>query len=59
MAKKARSRIILVKLVSTAMTGFFYTMKRPRVNAKMSFIKFDPKVNRHVLFEEVRITKPN
>ena len=43
MAKKAKARTIIVKLLSTAGTGFFYTTRRPRTTAKLSFMKFDPR----------------
>ena len=37
------TRTLLVKLLSTAGTGFFYTTKRPRVALyKLAFRKFDP-----------------
>ncbi|EMR09475.1 ribosomal protein L33 [Pneumocystis murina B123] len=55
MAKKPKSRIILVKLLSTVGTGWFYTANRPRLSPKLSCIKFDPRVNKRVLFEEVKI----
>lgn len=31
-----------VRLISMAMTGFFYTFKRPRTSAMMSMMKYDP-----------------
>ncbi|KAF9115919.1 54S ribosomal protein L39, mitochondrial [Mortierella sp. AM989] len=43
MAKKAKARTIIVKLLSTAGTGFFYTTRRPRTTAKLSSMKFDPR----------------
>ncbi|KAG4304308.1 hypothetical protein PORY_002283 [Pneumocystis oryctolagi] len=43
MTKKHKSRTILVKLLSTAGTGWFYITSRPRLSPKLSFIKFDPK----------------
>ncbi|ORY21329.1 hypothetical protein BCR39DRAFT_553814 [Naematelia encephala] len=52
MAKKTRDRRIIIKLVSTALTGFFYTTTRVRTAAKMSMMKYDPRVGRHVLFVE-------
>ncbi|EJT80881.1 hypothetical protein GGTG_00874 [Gaeumannomyces tritici R3-111a-1] len=52
MAKKAKSRIISVRLLSMAMTGFFYTMARPRTSTPMSMLKYDPIVRRKVLFLE-------
>ncbi|ORY61363.1 uncharacterized protein BCR38DRAFT_439971, partial [Pseudomassariella vexata] len=42
MAKKPRSRIINARLISMAMTGFFYTFKRPRTAQPMSMLKYDP-----------------
>ncbi|KAK4111390.1 hypothetical protein N656DRAFT_799234 [Canariomyces notabilis] len=52
MAKKAKSRIISVRLISMAMTGYFYTFTRPRTRMPMSMIKYDPIVRRRVLFLE-------
>ncbi|EAQ85173.1 predicted protein [Chaetomium globosum CBS 148.51] len=42
MAKKAKSRIINVRLLSMAMTGYFYTFTRARTALPMSMIKYDP-----------------
>lgn len=55
MAKKNKN--ILVRLVSTAGTGFFLVKKRnPRTQTeKLSFRKYDPKVRKHVLFKEEKI----
>ncbi|OCF58636.1 ribosomal protein L33 [Kwoniella mangroviensis CBS 10435] len=71
MAPKAKQRRILVKLVSTALTGYFYTTSRIRVSDKLAKIKYDPiegkarrnlffdlvvcLVKRHVLFTETKI----
>ncbi|TPX10245.1 uncharacterized protein E0L32_001442 [Thyridium curvatum] len=52
MAKKAKSRLIPVRLISMAMTGFFYTFTRPRTSTPMSMLKYDPVVRRKVLFLE-------
>ena len=41
MAKK-KSRIINVRLISMAMTGFFYNFKRPRAATPMGMLKYDP-----------------
>lgn len=48
---------LLIKLVSTAKTGFFYvTEKNPRNTPwKLKFMKYDPKVGKHVLFEEQKL----
>ncbi|HJD55345.1 MAG TPA: 50S ribosomal protein L33 [Rickettsia endosymbiont of Pyrocoelia pectoralis] len=55
MAKKNKN--ILVRLVSTAGTGFFSVKKRnPKTQTeKLSFRKYDPKVRKHVLFKEEKI----
>ncbi|KAK1771806.1 hypothetical protein QBC33DRAFT_524887 [Phialemonium atrogriseum] len=52
MAKKAKSRIISVRLISMAMTGYFYQFSRPRTSLPMSMLKYDPIVRRKVLFLE-------
>ncbi len=53
----AKSATILVKLVSTADTGFYYvTKKKPRSGTeKMQFRKYDPIVKKHVAFKEAKI----
>lgn len=55
-AKKKTARM-LIKLISTARTGSFYvTEKNPRNTPwKLKLIKFDPKVGKHVLFEETKL----
>ncbi|GAO14978.1 hypothetical protein UVI_02027940 [Ustilaginoidea virens] len=45
MAKKAKARLINVRLISMAMTGFFYTFKRPRTAPLMGMLKYDPIVD--------------
>ena len=40
---KLTLRRILVKLVSTALSGFFYTTSRPRLADKLAMMKYDPK----------------
>ncbi len=54
MAKKAT---ILVKLESTAGTGFFFVKKRnPRKQTeKLKFRKYDPIVRKHVEFVETKL----
>lgn len=46
-----------IKLVSTAGTGYFYTTtKNKRKHPdKLKVKKYDPKVRKHVLFEEQKI----
>ncbi|KAI1815917.1 hypothetical protein GGS20DRAFT_293716 [Poronia punctata] len=52
MAKKVKTRIISVRLISMAMTGFFYQFSRPRTSRPMSMLKYDPVVRKKVLFLE-------
>ncbi|KAK1728566.1 ribosomal protein L33 [Colletotrichum acutatum] len=42
MAKKAKSRVMIVRLLSMAATGYFYTVKRLRTATPMSLLKYDP-----------------
>ena len=53
----AKPATILVKLVSTADTGFYYvTKKNPRNQTeKMEFRKYDPVARKHVLFKGGKI----
>ncbi|KAJ2508760.1 hypothetical protein GGF44_006465 [Coemansia sp. RSA 1694] len=56
LAKKPKSRTIVVRLISAAGTGFTYVKQRPRTAAyRLTMMKFDPIVNRHVLFVENKI----
>ena len=53
----AKPSTILIKLVSSADTGFYYvTKKNPRTSTeKMEFRKYDPVVRKHVMFKEAKI----
>ncbi len=53
----AKPATVLIKLVSTAGTGYFYTTKKnPRTTTeKFTFKKYDPKVRKHVEFKESKI----
>jgi len=53
----AKPSSILIKMLSTADTGFFYvTKKNPRTSTeKFEFRKYDPIARRHVLFKESKI----
>lgn len=53
----AKKNILLVKLVSSADTGFYYvTKKNPKTKTeKLSLKKYDPKVRKHVVFNEAKI----
>ena len=48
-----------IKLVSSAGTGYFYTTtkNKRKTTGKLSFKKYDPKVRKHVLFKESKISK--
>ncbi len=53
----AKSATVLIKLVSTAGTGHFYTTKKnPRTQTeKLEFRKYDPKARKHVLYKEEKM----
>ena len=53
----AKSNTVLIKLVSSADTGYFYvTKKNPRTSTeKFEFRKYDPVVKKHVAFKEAKI----
>ncbi len=53
----AKSNTILIKLVSTADTGYFYVTKKNTRNmtGKMEMRKYDPVARKHVAFKEAKI----
>jgi large subunit ribosomal protein L33 len=53
----AKSNTILIKLVSSADTGYYYvTKKNPRTKTeKMELRKYDPIARKHVAFKESKI----
>ncbi len=53
----AKKNIVLIKLVSSADTGFYYVAKKnPKTQtAKLAFKKYDPVVRKHVVFNEAKI----
>ncbi len=53
----AKPSSLLVKLVSTADTGYYYvTKKNPRTQTdKLTMRKYDPVVRKHVEFKEGKI----
>jgi len=53
----AKQNTILIKLVSTADTGYYYvTKKNPRTSTeKLEFKKYDPVARKHVAFKEAKI----
>ena len=54
MAKPASQ---LIKLVSTADTGYYYVNKKNPLNSteKFEFNKYDPVIRKHVVFKEAKI----
>ncbi|KAI4354922.1 hypothetical protein L6164_003745 [Bauhinia variegata] len=56
MGDKKKKAQMFVRLVSAAGTGFFYVKRKPRqMTEKLEFRKYDPRVNRHVLFTEAKM----
>ena len=55
MGQKGNS--VLLRLVSEAGTGFFYTTRKNPVKTphKLAFVKYDPVVRRRVLFTEKKM----
>ena len=53
----AKSNIVVVKLVSSANTGFYYVAKKnPRTKTeKLEFRKYDPVARKHVVFKEAKL----
>ena len=53
----AKGKTVLIKLESTAGTGYFYVRKKnPRtLTEKLEFNKYDPRARKHVLFKETKI----
>jgi large subunit ribosomal protein L33 len=53
----AKPTSILIKMVSSADTGFFYvTKKNPRTKTeKLELKKYDPVARKHVVFKESKI----
>lgn len=53
----AKPATVLIKMVSTADTGYFYvTKKNPRTKTdKLELRKYDPVARKHVLFKESKI----
>lgn len=53
----AKPNTILIRLVSSADTGYYYvTKKNPRTQTeKLEFRKYDPVARKHVTFKEAKI----
>ncbi len=54
MSKKVR---IKIKLLSSAGTNHFYTTTKNKLNTtkNLSLKKYDPKINKHVIYHEQKI----
>ena len=53
----AKPASVLIKMVSTADTGYFYVKKKNTRTSteKLEMRKYDPKARKHVLFKESKI----
>ena len=53
----AKKNIVLIKLVSSANTGYFFVKKKnpKKLTRKLAFRKYDPVVRKHVEFKEAKI----
>ncbi|XP_065863528.1 uncharacterized protein [Euphorbia lathyris] len=57
MGDKKKKTFMFIRLVSAAGTGFFYVKRKSskKIAEKLEFRKYDPRVNRHVLFTEQKM----
>jgi len=55
----ASKNVTIIKLVSTAGTGHYYTttINKRRSVDKLKLKKYDPVIRKHVLYEEKKISK--
>ncbi|XP_068338909.1 uncharacterized protein [Pyrus communis] len=54
--KKKKATHFFIRLLLAADTGFYYVKKKPkRLQEALEFRKYDPRVNRHVLFREAKM----
>lgn len=53
----AKSNTVLIKLQSTADTGYFYVAKKNarKQTQKLELKKYDPVARKHVLFKETKL----
>lgn len=53
----AKKNIVLIKLESTAGTGYYYVKKKNPKNHSEKFVfrKYDPVVRKHVEFKETKL----
>ena len=53
----AKANTEIAYLVSSAGTGYYYTIKKNRRREKLKTKKYDPIAQKHVLFEEKKLSK--
>jgi large subunit ribosomal protein L33 len=53
----AKAATVLIRMVSTADTGYFYVKKKNTrtTTEKLELRKYDPRIKKHVLFKEAKI----
>ncbi|KZV76919.1 hypothetical protein PENSPDRAFT_679592 [Peniophora sp. CONT] len=56
MAGKSKAKTMIIRLISTAQTGYFYTTTRVRQTSRIAQVKYDPMVKQRVLFVESKKT---
>ncbi|KAI0074648.1 hypothetical protein K474DRAFT_1703895 [Panus rudis PR-1116 ss-1] len=56
MAAKHKAKSIIVRMISTAQTGYFYTTQRVKQGPSLAAVKYDPRVKARVLFVESKKT---
>jgi len=54
---KKKQRVVAIRLVSAAGTGFAYTTKRKATLGKLQLRKYDPVLRKHVWFTEEKISR--
>lgn len=57
MGKKSKGGVEIIKMESTAGTGFYYTTTKNKRNTpeKMKLMKYDPVVRKRVEFKEKKV----
>jgi large subunit ribosomal protein L33 len=53
----AKGQLDTVHLVSSAGTGFFYSIRRKRGKEKLNVTKYDPIAKKHVVFAEKKLSR--
>ena len=51
----AKAKKIFTRIYSMAGTGYYYTLRRNKTDAKFKLVKYDPRVGTHVLFSEDKV----